>query len=432
MSFCDRRISINAVKEKSAIVSVASVTRPRHGALHRARRSVLLLLGFYNIRLHTGIMRYAREADWVLDDTYVRNGMPPLGWRGDGILTLVAHVKDIEALRQYPKLPLVDFSKGWISDSTPEEYRASGIGRPRVYYDNERIGQLAAEHFLERAFKHVAYLNCGNYWMEVERIPSFRRTLEAAGCHYHEIAYHQCFSRNPTGPLRSHQQAHEWLVKSLRELPKPLGIAASTDDLACRLLRACDDADLSVPEQVAVLGCDDNPTVCDYALVPLSSVDVDWERIGYEGAELLDRLMDGKRGPRTPILIPPKGVVTRLSTHVLAVPDVAIARAVLFIWEHYPDAIGTPEVAAAAGLSRRTLERGFLKHLGQSVNHEIAQVRVERAKQLLLATKLKAHEVARQCGFSDVVHLSKAFHRLTGSRPSHFRRQQQQAISRIN
>ena len=103
----------------------------------------------------------------------------------------------------------------------------------------------------------------------------------------------------------------------------------------------------------------------------------------------------------------------------------AIARAVRFIWEHYPDAIGTPEVAAAAGLSRRTLERGFLKHLGQSVNHEITQVRVERAKQMLLGTKLRAHEVALQCGFSDVVHLSKAFHRLTGIRPSRFRRQQQ-------
>ena len=422
-------IRTDAVKGRSAVVSVASEARPRRGALHHARRSVLLLLGFYHIRLHTGIMRYAREVDWVLDDTYVRNGLPPVGWQGDGILTLVAHVKDIEALRQYRRLPLVDFSKGWITDATPEAYRASGIGRPRVYYDNERIGRMAAEHFLERAFKHVAYLNCGNYWMEVERMPIFRRTLEAAGCHYHEIPYYQCFPLLARGPLRSHQRAHEWLVKTLRELPKPLGIAASTDDLACRLLRACDDADLSVPEEVAVLGCDDNPTVCDYALVPLSSVDADWERIGYEGARLLDRLMDGKRAPRAPILIPPKGVVTRLSTHVLAVPDVAIARAVRFIWEHYPDAIGTSEVAAAAGLSRRTLERGFHKHLGQSVNHEITQVRVERAKQMLLGTKLKAHEVALQCGFSDVVHLSKAFHRLTGSRPSKFRRQQASATS---
>lgn len=138
---------------------------------------------------------------------------------------------------------------------------------------------------------------------------------------------------------------------------------------------------------------------------------------------MLDRLMDGRRAPRTPILIPPKGVVTRLSTHILAVPDLAIARAVRFIWEHYREAIGTPEVAAAAVLTRRTLERGFQKHLGQSVSHEITQVRVERAKQMLIGTKLKAHEIALKCGFSDVVHLSKAFHRLTGSRPSIFRRQ---------
>ncbi len=415
------------MKAISASVRNASVVRPRRSALHHSRRGVLLLLGYYNLQLHTGIMRHAREADWMLDDNYVRIGMPPVGWRGEGILALITNPKDVEALREFPKLPLVDFSKGWNADSMPEEYRASGIGRPRVIYDNVRIGRLAAGHFIERGFKDVAYLNCGNYWMEVERMPSFRQTLEAAGCRYHEIAYHQCFPPMATGPLRQHQQAHQWLVKTLRELPKPLGIAASADNLACRLLRACDDAGLSVPEEVAVLGCENDPMVCDYALVPLSSVDVDWERIGYEGAGLLDRLMDGKRAPRAPILIPPKGVVTRQSTNILAVPDPAIARAVRFIWEHYPEPMGTAEVAAAAGLSRRTLERNFPKHLGQSVNHEITQVRVERAKQFLLETKLKAHEVAQQCGFSDIVHLSKAFHRLTGTRPSHYRREQKGA-----
>jgi len=90
--------------------------------------------------------------------------------------------------------------------------------------------------------------------------------------------------------------------------------------VAARLLRACDDAGVSVPEEVAVLGCDNDPMVCDYAPVPLSSVDNDWERAGYEGAKLPDQLMEGKRAPRKPILIPPKGVVTRLSTNILAVP----------------------------------------------------------------------------------------------------------------
>ncbi|MEI6781533.1 MAG: DNA-binding transcriptional regulator [Verrucomicrobiota bacterium] len=412
------------MKERSARVRSASVARLRHGGLHHARHSVLLLLGYYNVRLHTGIVRYAHEADWVLNDAYVRIGLPPVWWRGDGILALISHPKDVVALRELPRLPLVDLSKGWISDSMPAKYRASGIGRPRVYYDNALIGRLAAEHFLERGFKHVAYMNCGNYWMEVERMPAFRQTIEAAGSRYYEIPYYKCFPRTSPRPLRDHQRAHQWLMKAVRELPKPVGIAASVDDVATRLLHACGDAGVSVPEEVAVLGCDNDPMVCDCALVPLSSVDIDWERVGYEGAKLLDQIMDGKRAPRRPILIPPKGVVTRLSTNILAVPDINIARAVRFIWDHYAEVIGTHEVAAAAGLSRRTLERGFRIHLGQSVNNEITQVRIERAKKLLLETNLKAHEVAQVCGFSGIVHFSKAFHRLTGTRPSHYRRQQ--------
>jgi LacI family transcriptional regulator len=407
-----------------ARVRSASVSAARHGALHHARRRVLLLLGFYNVRLNTGIVRYGREADWVLDDTYLRMGLPPAWWQGDGILGLITNPRDVLALRHFPKVPLVDLSKGWIADSMPAKYRASGIGRARVCYDNARIGKLAAEHFLERGFKHVAFMNSGNHWLDVERIPPFQQAVEAAGSRYYEIPYYQCLPRSSSGPLRDHQRAHQWLIKALRQLPKPVGIAVSTDNIAPRLLRACDDAGVSVPEEVAVLGCDNDAMVCDYGLVPLSSVDNDWEGLGYEGAKLLDRLMDGKRAPRKPILIPPKGVVTRLSTDILAVPDLKIARAVRFIWAHYSEPIGTPDIAAAAGVNRRKLERDFRAYLGRSVNNELTEMRIARAKNLLLETDLKAYEVAQQCGFSEIGYFSRAFHRLTGSSPSQFRRKQ--------
>ena len=156
--------------------------------------------------------------------------------------------------------------------------------------------------------------------------------------------------------------------------------------------------------------------------MPLSSVDDDLERIGYEGAKLLDRLMDGQTAPREPILFPPKGVVTRASTNILAVPDKQVARGLRFIWEHFRGNIGAPEVMAAAGLSRSALDRLFLEHIGRTPAQEIQHLRIEEAKRLLLETNLKAHEVAAQCGFSGIVHFSQAFHRLTGSRPSVFRR----------
>lgn len=392
------------------------------GSLHHIRRNVLLLLGFYNMPLHAGIARYAREASWTLNDTYVRVGYPPVWWRGDGILALITNPKDVRALEIYPELPLVDVSRGWISETMPEADRRSGHGRARVYYDNAMIGRMAAEHFVQRGFKHIAYLNVGNYWLETERIPEFRKCVSEAGAIYQEIEYYKQFPPGGSQSKEQHLKAHQWLTRTIAELPKPLGIAVTADDVAPRLLQACEDAGVSVPEEVGILGCDNDPMVCDHTPVPLSSVDNDWERIGYEAARLLDQLMDGGKVPENPILIPPRGVVTRLSTNILAVPDPQIARALRFIWEHFPEPIGTPEVAAAAGLNRRTLERGFRLHLGRSVGEEIMRVRIEHAKKLLTETQQKAHQIAELAGFSGMVPFSKAFLRVTGERPSAFRR----------
>jgi LacI family transcriptional regulator len=393
------------------------------GSLRHIRRSVLLLLGFYNMPLHLGIARYAREASWALNDTYVRIGHPPVWWRGDGILTLITNPKDVRALENFPDLPLVDLSKGWISKTMPAPDRKSGIGKPRVHYDNAKIGRMAAEHFLQRGFKHIAYLNGGNYWLEMERIPEFRKTVESAGARFHEIEYYKHFTPGGKQPLQDHLEAHQWLTRTIAELPKPLGIAVTADDVAPRLLQACDDAGVAVPEEVGVLGCDNDPMVCDYTPVPLSSVDNDWERIGYEAARLLDQIMNGGTAPKKPVLIPPKGVVTRLSTNILAVPDPQIARALRFIWEHFPESIGTPDISTAAGLNRRTLERGFRLHLGRSVGDELMRVRIERAKSLLIHSTHKAHQIAELSGFSGIVPFSKAFLRVTGVRPSDYRKQ---------
>jgi LacI family transcriptional regulator len=188
------------------------------------------------------------------------------------------------------------------------------------------------------------------------------------------------------------------------------------------VLQACDDAGVTVPDEVGVLGCDNDPTVCHYTPVPLSSIDIDWDRIGYDAAQLLDRMMDGEVAPSEPVLIPPQGVVARMSTNILAVPDARIARALRFIWEHFPEPISSVDVAQEAGLNRRTLERGFGKYLNRSVCHEITRVRIERAKLLLGKPELKAHEIAEQCGFSSIVTFSEAFLRVTGMRPSDYRK----------
>lgn len=401
-----------------------------HANRRHIRRHVLLLLGYYNVSLHGGILRYAGEAGWALDDSYIRTSVPPVWWSGDGILGLITAPKDVRAWEQVSQdLPMVDLSKGWISDSMPEADRKCGIGVPRVYYDNEKIGRLAAEHFLQRGFKHIAYLNIGNYWHESERVPAFRATIEASGACFHEIAYYRHFSpdyrhflETSGNPLQDRIAAQKWLTQTISGLPKPLGIALASDDWAACVLQACDDAGLTVPDEVGVLGCDNDPTVCHYTPVPLSSINIDWDRIGYDAARLLDRMMDGEPAPTEPVLIPPQGVVARMSTNILAVPDVRIARALRFIWERFPEPISSNDVAHEAGLNRRTLERGFSKYLNRSVGHEITRVRIERAKLLLAKPDLKAHEIAEQCGFSGIVTFSEAFLRVTGLRPSDYRK----------
>lgn len=389
----------------------------------RARRDVLLLLGTHGLQLQTGIAKYAREANWMLEDHFVNTGLIPTWWRGDGILALITNAKDAEAQRQFPNLPLVDFSKGWISDSMPAKYRAAGIGRPRVYYDNPRIGALAADHFVERGFKHIAFLNVGNYWMEIERIDPFRQVVEHAHAQYHELDYYKHVPMFSPHLARDEEKAYRWLVKALIKLPKPLGVAASSDRAAVRVLRACSDAGLKVPEEVAVLGCHNESVICECAPVPLSSVDDDLGQIGYVGAKLLGEIMAGKSAPREPILIPPKGIVTRMSTNILAVPDENVARALRFILDHHHEPIGAPEVAIAAGLSRSGLDRAFKKHLGRSPAQEILHVRVAHAKNLLVETSLKLHEIAVQVGFSGGEHFSHAFHGATGIHPSSWRHQ---------
>lgn len=387
------------------------------------RRQVLLLLGYYNVSLHGGIIRYAKEAGWALDDSYQRSGMTPVWWSGDGILSLITSPKDVRAWENFPaKLPMVDLSKGWIADSMPEEDRVSGQKRHRVYYDNAKIGEAAADHFLQRGFRHIAYLNVGNYWHETERIPVIRERVQAAGAAFHEIDFYHHFLRNAPNALQNRRRAQEWLTEIIRHLPKPLGIVLSSDDWANCVLQACEAADVAVPEEVGVLGCDNDPTVCHCTPVPLSSIDVNWDAIGYDAAALLDRLMNGEKIPMSPVLIRPKGVVTRMSTNILAVSDPRIAKALSYIWDHYAHPIGAEEVAREAGLNRRTLERGFRKHLNRSVWHEITRVRVEKAKSMLWDTTAKAHEIAEKCGFSGIVAFSKVFLRLTGMRPSEYRK----------
>ena len=386
------------------------------------RRRVLLILGVYYPELHAGIARYARDSHWELNTLYNIGGKTPAWWRGDGIIGLITTPRDVLAVRQYPKLPLVDISKGWISNSMPPRYRSYGMAVPRVLYDNVGIARLAADHFIRRGYKHVAFFNIGNYWMETEQREEFLRVTQEAHVIVHDIPYYRHFPPSAAHTNPQAEAAHRWLCQALKALPKPIGVFAGTDDSSSLVLSACENANINVPADVAILGHGNDQFICENAAVPFSSVDVNLFSLGYEASRLLDRLMNGNPPPTTPIIIPPKEVVSRMSTHILAVPHPKVARALQFIWEHYKETIQVGHVVTASGLSRRQLEKAFFQHIHRTISGEITNQRIAQARHLLSTTTLKNQEIAKLSGFSTHLHLSQSFKRITGQSPREFRK----------
>jgi LacI family transcriptional regulator len=214
------------------------------------------------------------------------------------------------------------------------------------------------------------------------------------------------------------------IARWLRSLPRPVGVMACYDLRGRQVLDACRRVGLAVPDEVAVVGVDNDELLCSLADPPLSSVQPDARRTGYEAAALLERLMAGAERPRgQAVLVEPLGVVTRRSTDVLAVEDADVSAALRFVRDHACGGIGVKDVLAAVPLSRRVLEARFRKLLGRSPHAEIARVQFDRVRHLLRETRLPLDEVARRAGFRNGEYLSTAFRRQFGVPPSAYRRE---------
>ena len=290
---------------------------------------------------------------------------------------------------------------------------------PRVGIDNPAVGRLAAEHLLGRGLRHFGFLGHAGHAYSKERENGFRQRVEAAGF---SLACHQgraplpWDSRDQLLPLD--RAVGQWLIL----LPKPVGVLAPNDMWAYQLLEVCRQEGLRVPDDLAVVGVDNDDLLCGLARPPLTSVATPTERVGYEAAALLDRLMAGPGPADGPPPLAPLGVVARQSTDVLMVDDPAVAAAVRFIRERACTPIGVGDLLRAVQLPRRTLERRFRAALGRGPGEEIRHTRVERACYLLAASGSPMAEVARAAGFTDAKHFCVAFRHQTGQSPGSYRR----------
>jgi LacI family transcriptional regulator len=289
---------------------------------------------------------------------------------------------------------------------------------PRVGVDDMAIGRLTARYFLDRGYSHFAYLGYSPMTFSQDREAGFSNELRAAG----HAAASYCTWLQERGLQESDR--FESVARWLATLPRPLALFCGCDGFAWAALEACREMSIAVPEAVSVIGVDNDPMVCLLSTPQLSSVSVPAERIGFEAARLLQQEMEQPGSlPTTPLLLPAKEIVTRGSSDCLAIGDGGVAAAVKFIRDHAAGRIGVDDVAKAAGVARRSLERKFRGVLGRSPLEEIRRTRLELVRELLVNTDLPMPAIAARCGFESAVRLTTVFREIVGQTPTSFRRQ---------
>lgn len=357
-----------------------------------------------------GVKAYARtKQDWIFtpvapedDAARLLRQLRPAG--------IIAHVysDDLGAALHRLRRPLVNVS-GVLAD----------LRVPRVGLDDQAIGKMAAAHLLERGLRHFAFVGHPGHGYSVRRENAFRAAIAAAG---HPVSsYLDPVSHfDPRGRLWALDlRVRRWLTA----LPRPVGVFACNDLWGAQLSEVCRQAGLAVPEEVAMLGVDNDDLLCELARPSLSSVAVPAEAVGSSAAALLDRLMAGRKPPRGPTLLGPIGVVSRQSSDVLAIADQDVAEAVRYIRDRGHEPIAIDAILDHVAVSRRSLERRFRRLLGRGIWDEIRRVHMGRAKELLATTSMSMADVAEASGFSDNKHLSVVFRQELAQTPSEYRRE---------
>jgi LacI family transcriptional regulator len=362
-----------------------------------------------------GIALYQREhnpweVQWdneglsLADDSWFRR-QP---W--EGVISRHTNALQVEACRRLG-IPLVDVNN---VEAFPNV--------PNVELDNVAIGQLGGEHFIDRGFRHFAFCGFGNETWSGDRRNGFRDAITTFGreCIVFERDYPGTYTGGCTLQWQSEEIDH--IARWLLGLPKPIGIMSCNDFRALQVLNAARHAGLRVPEDVAVLGANDDEARCELANPPLSSVATNHLRSGYVAAQVLDCLM--KKRPLTglTLTVEPIEVIARQSTDLLAVADRKIATAARYIRQHACEGLTVDAVCRHAGIARTQLEEKFRKFFGRSPNTEIRRVQLGRIRQLLQETDLPLEAISELTGFKHPEYLIVFFKRATGESPGRYRR----------
>ena len=280
--------------------------------------------------------------------------------------------------------------------------------RNNIVTNDHAIGRMAAEHLLERGFRHFGYCGFDDIYWSSQRGNGFIARIEEAG--FKTSLYKQPESRANRLWFREEAILAEWL----RGLPKPVGIMACNDDRGQHITEACANAKLDVPYEVAVIGVDNDDQVCDISNPPLSSVALDISEGGFQASKLLDRMMAGKKMKPQTVIVQPNRVVMRQSTNIIAVEDKLVSQALTYIHDNAKRLIQVEDVIKNLNVSRRNLHDKFMKTLGRSVYDEIKRVRIDLISRMLIETDLSISDIALSLGYDNTGHIARYFKQKMG------------------
>ncbi len=364
-------------------------------------------------RILEGVIDYAqRQAGWRF--SWDRNYRPEF-WTRRPLDGLIVEARETTRIAQLSELgfPIVVVSG----------IAAAGI-LPLVTTDEAALVRMAFDYFRQIGLKRVAYasLERPTYHMDT-RGQAFEKEAPRA-YKPHDIHVFRLDEAKQT-EIAQIQVLQDWA----RTLPKPIGVLARRDATSFLLAEACASAGIRVPEDVAILGVDNDPLFCELCHPSLSSIDHNAVRIGWEAAHLLHRMMAGEDVGLDPIKVEPARIVRRGSTDAMLSDDPLVAQALSAIHNRACEGLTVPDLLAQLAVSRNTLEARMRQKIGRSAHQEILRVRLDHAKMLLIDTDWGMPLIAAHCGFSYASQLSATFRRDVGLSPTRYRQKMQQHLA---
>ena len=378
---------------------------------------LILLTDFtesYSYNLFAGIQAYAQEHDrWAvcrMPPSYKsQHGLAGVlewarAWEADAIIGRFDAGDRVESFREAGILAIA------------QDYKVPIPSLPAVTGDYRGTGEKAAEYFIRKGFTSFAFIGYRDVFWSQERYYGFRSYLEEAGLadaltDYRETSIDEVWDYR-----------QERLIKFLEELPPETAIFACDDNEGIRIAELCRVADIGIPQDVAILGVDDDRTICGLADPPLSSISLDIVQGGYETAAQIDRYLSHKSDSVEDVVVRPVRISERASTNILSISDREVARAIRFIHDHSTHPLSVMDVVRQVPLSRRHLEIRFKRATRQTIQKYIMKYRVEKLAHLLISSDRPIMELGEEMGFGSPKNLSRQFRSVMGMSPQKYRR----------